>query len=394
MEKIDNNLFTTAIILAAGSGERFGGSVRKQMTLLAGKSILHRSVEAFYYCNEISAIVVVINPEDAELVKNDLLFASKKIHAIVNGGEDRASSAKKGFFAIPNVTKYVAIHDAARCMIDSGSISDVVKKAYETGAASAASLVTDTVKKIESGKITSTISRDDLVLAQTPQVFSKELYESALSDNCHGYYTDDNMLVEKKGISITPVFLNCPNIKITTRSDLDFAKFLISKKEKTSTPEYRIGHGYDVHRLVEGGKLILGGVDIPFEKGLLGHSDADVLLHAIMDSLLGAVGSRDIGQHFPDSSEEYLGISSLILLKKVSEVVSTNGCEIVNIDATVILQLPKLAGYIDEMKINIANALGISPEQINVKATTEEGLGFTGRGEGIKAEAVSLVRKK
>lgn len=393
MKKTDN-LFTTAIILAAGNGERFGGSVRKQMTLLEGKSILHRSVEAFYDCDDITAIVVVIRPEDAEMVKNDLLFASKKIHAIVYGGDDRASSAQKGFLAIPNETKYVAIHDAARCMIDADSISNVVKKAYETGAASAVALVTDTVKKLESGKITSTVPREDLVLAQTPQVFSKKLYESALSENCVGYYTDDNMLVEKIGVSITPVFLNCHNIKITTKSDLDLAQFLLSRKEATPPAEYRIGHGYDVHRLVVGRKLILGGVDIPFEKGLLGHSDADVLLHAIMDSLLGAVGSRDIGQHFPDSSEEYLGVSSLVLLKKTSEIVIAKGYEIVNIDATVILQLPKLAGYIDEMKINIANTLGIFTEQINIKATTEEGLGFTGRGEGIKAESVSLVIKK
>lgn len=393
MKKTDN-LFTTAIILAAGNGERFGGSVRKQMTLLAGKSILHRSVEAFYDCDDITAIVVVIRPEDAETVKNDLLFASKKIHAIVHGGDDRASSAQKGFLVIPNETKYVAIHDAARCMIDADSISNVVKKAYETGAASAVASVTDTVKKLESGKITSTVPREDLVLAQTPQVFSKKLYESALSENCDGYYTDDNMLVEKIGVSITPVFLNCPNIKITTKSDLDLAQFLLSKKEATPPAEYRIGHGYDVHRLVVERKLILGGVDIPFEKGLLGHSDADVLLHAIMDSLLGAVGSRDIGQHFPDSSEEYLGVSSLVLLKKTSEIVIAKGYEIVNVDATVILQLPKLAGYIDEMKINIANTLGISTEQINIKATTEEGLGFTGRGEGIKAESVSLVIKK
>lgn len=393
MKKTDN-LFTTAIILAAGNGERFGGSVRKQMTLLAGKSILRRSVEAFYDCDDITAIVVVIRPEDAGMVNNDLLFASKKIHAIVYGGDDRASSAQKGFLAIPNETKYVAIHDAARCMIDADSISNVVKKAYETGAASAVASVTDTVKKMESGKITSTVPRKDLVLAQTPQVFSKKLYESALSENCDGYYTDDNMLVEKIGVSITPVFLNCPNIKITTKSDLDLAQFLLSRKEATPPTEYRIGHGYDVHRLVVGRKLILGGVDIPFEKGLLGHSDADVLLHAIIDSLLGAVGSGDIGQHFPDSAEEYLGISSLVLLKKTSEIVIAKGYEIVNIDATVILQLPKLAGYIDEMKINIANTLGISTEQINIKATTEEGLGFTGRGEGIKAESVSLVIKK
>ena len=158
--------------------------------------------------------------------------------------------------------------------------------------------------------------------------------------------------------------------------------------------DFRVGHGYDVHRLTEGRRLILGGVEIPYEKGLLGHSDADVLLHAIMDALLGAIGMGDIGRHFPDSSDEFLGISSLSLLIRVKAILDREGFEISNIDSTIVLQRPKVAPYIDAMRENIAFALKIDKERVNVKATTEEGLGFTGRGEGIASHAVCAVYKK
>lgn len=158
--------------------------------------------------------------------------------------------------------------------------------------------------------------------------------------------------------------------------------------------DFRVGHGYDVHRLTEGRRLILGGVEIPYEKGLLGHSDADVLLHAIMDALLGAIGMGDIGRHFPDSSDEFLGISSLSLLIRVKSILDREGFEISNIDSTIVLQRPKVAPYIDAMRENIAFALKIDKERVNVKATTEEGLGFTGCGEGIASHAVCAVYKK
>ena len=153
----------------------------------------------------------------------------------------------------------------------------------------------------------------------------------------------------------------------------------------------RIGMGYDVHKLVEGRKLILGGVDIPYEKGLLGHSDADVLIHAIMDALLGAVALGDIGKHFPDSDEKYKGISSLELLKHVSLLLQSKGYSIINIDSTIMAQKPKLAPYIDDMRKNIASVIGIDVDAVNVKATTEEGLGFTGEGLGISSNAVCLL---
>ncbi len=157
--------------------------------------------------------------------------------------------------------------------------------------------------------------------------------------------------------------------------------------------EYRVGHGYDVHRLVEGRKLILGGVEIPFEKGLLGHSDADVLIHAVMDALLGAAALYDIGKHFPDTDDDFLGISSLVLMRKVASLISEKGYRVVNIDATVILQRPKILPYISTMKSGIAKVLSVEEERVNIKATTEEYLGFTGSGDGISAHAVAMIEK-
>lgn len=389
--KLDKKGFTTAIILAGGSGSRFGSDTPKQLLNLCGKTVLQRTVEAFYNCESIDRIVIVARPQDTESVKKDLHFASDKIHAFTEGGNSRAESARKGFLSIPEGTDYVAIHDAARCMIASDDIELVLVKAYQTGAASAAKVINDTIKNVSSNVILGTVNREDLVAAETPQVFSVELYKKAIefSDDS---ITDDNMLFEKAGIPVSSVVLNHPNLKITTQSDLDYAEFLLRKNGPSD--DYRIGHGYDVHRLVQGRGLILGGVHIPFEKGLLGHSDADVLVHAIMDSVLGAAALGDIGQHFPDTDDRYRGISSIELLKEVKSIVDKAGFEIINVDATIIIQSPKIAPYIENMKTNISTALNISADRINVKATTEERLGFTGRGEGAKAEAVALVRKK
>ena len=180
------------------------------------------------------------------------------------------------------------------------------------------------------------------------------------------------------------------NIKLTTPEDIAYAEYVI---ERRGSVDIRVGQGYDVHRLVEGRRLILGGVDIPHSKGLLGHSDADVLVHAIMDALLGACGLGDIGRHFPDNSEKYKDISSLLLLKRVSELILNNGFSVMNVDSTIVIQSPKIAGYIDEMVGNISKILGIERGRVNVKATTEERLGFTGREEGICAHAVATVKK-
>ena len=201
------------------------------------------------------------------------------------------------------------------------------------------------------------------------------------------------MLVERLGAQIYAVDIGPTNVKITTRDDLTLAKNILTERGEGVVNGYRIGHGYDVHKLVEGRKLIIGGVEIPYERGLLGHSDADVLLHAIMDSLLGAAALGDIGRHFPDSSDEFRGISSMHLLTRVAELIRKNGFNVVNVDATLVMQRPKVAPYVPKMISNIAFALGIPEDAVNVKATTEEHLGFTGREEGASAHSVAMLVK-
>ena len=383
--------FVTAIILAGGSGIRMGGEITKQKITLCGESILHRSVRVFSECKEVDSIIVVCREEELSWARQELSDISK-LNSIISGGKTRAESANKGFSAITSGTDFVAIHDGARCLITRENIEEVIRAAYEHNAATAGAFVTDTVKLKNNGFIESTIPRDKLFLAHTPQVFSRDLYAKGIvasSDNeC---ITDDNMLVENIGARIFCVDTGKQNIKITTKEDLSHAEYII--KRRTGMSEIRVGHGYDVHRLVEGRRLVLGGVEIPHEKGLLGHSDADVLTHAIMDAILGACALGDIGCHFPDSSEEYKDISSLVLLKHVAELVKNKGYSIVNIDATVVIQRPKIASYIDAMIGNISKILNIEQGRINIKATTEEKLGFTGSEEGACAHAVAVVKK-
>ena len=229
-------------------------------------------------------------------------------------------------------------------------------------------------------------------LAERSYVDDRALYADALSKiGLDESITDDNIIIERLGEKIYPVETGRQNIKITTSDDLSFAEYIIERRGEMS--EIRTGHGYDVHRFAEGRRLILGGVEIAHSKGLLGHSDADVLTHAIMDSLLGACALGDIGRHFSDSDEAYKDISSMVLLDRVGEMIKSRGFSIVNIDATLVMQSPKVAGFIDEMVHNIAKILKIEQGRINIKATTEERLGFTGSEDGAAAHAVATVKK-
>ena len=343
------NYKTSAVILAGGSGSRMMSDKTKQFIDIAGLTVLERTLNAFDSSALISEIIIVARADETEDVKALLSRReyTKPIH-IAKGGNCRAESAKNGFDAIGDDVDFVAIHDAARCLITAEMIDKVVEKAHIYGAATAVCGVSDTVKTVDSnGRIISTIPRDIVFRAQTPQVFSKEIYERALN-SCTDLtkITDDNMLVEGIGVDIYAVDLGQSNIKITTKDDLMIAENILIERGEGGVFGLRIGHGYDVHRLVEGRKLIIGGVDIPYEKGLLGHSDADVLLHAIMDSLLGAAALGDIGKHFPDSSEEFHDVSSVYLLTKVAKMLKNEGFSVVNIDATVILQKPKIAPYV------------------------------------------------
>ncbi len=389
---MENQSYLTAIILAAGSGSRMGADTTKQKMNICGKSILWHSVKAFSDCLHVNSIVIVSRSDEIDWARAELSEFSK-IEAVVAGGNTRAESARLGFAAVSNKSGFVAVHDGARCLIRPRDIDAVINAAFIHGAATAADSVTDTLKYSDDGFIKNTVSRSNLFSAQTPQVFKAELYGQALAaSEADDGVTDDNMMMEKIGINVAVVITGKHNIKITTGDDLDYAEYILSGGGRMT--EIRTGHGYDVHRFAEGRRLILGGVDIPYEKGLLGHSDADVLVHAIMDSLLGACGLGDIGRHFPDSSREFKDISSLVLLARVKELVNNNGFEIVNIDATLVMQKPKIAEYIDKMTNNVAEILKIDRGRINIKATTEEHLGFTGRMEGVSAHSVANVKTK
>lgn len=391
MEK-SKKMNTTAIILAAGSGSRMGEKTTKQRLLILGESILFRSVKAFQNCKKVDKIVVVCREDELEWAREET-SCFDKIIAIIPGGKTRAESAKAGFDAVPDDCDFIAIHDGARCLVSEENISSVLDMAYMHGAATACTPVTDTLKAVSSDcLIDRTLSREGLYSAQTPQAFDRKIYASALEGaEIDNSVTDDNMLLEKMGYKIYPVDTGKQNIKITTAEDIEYAEYIILRRREMG--EVRIGQGYDAHRLAEDRKLVLGGVEIPFEKGLLGHSDADVLIHAVMDALLGAAALGDIGRHFPDSDEKYRGISSLLLLSEVEKKLTEKGYYIVNIDATVVAQQPKLSPFVEKMVNNIANILKIDSGRINIKATTEEGLGFTGRGEGICAYAVASIKK-
>lgn len=381
--KSDNKV--SAIIAAGGASTRMG--VNKLFVRLGQETVIEHTVKTFCQSDEIAEIVVCSRQEDiSEIERLVAPLADKKTIKVTKGGESRQQSVYAGVLACDKEAELICIHDGARPLVSQQVISDAIKKARQYGAATAAVPVKDTIKRHEGETITETLERSELLQIQTPQVFDKALYLDAYG-KAEKQFTDDCQLFESAGLPVAVSTGDYRNIKLTTADDILAAKAFLKKEDNT----VRIGHGYDVHRLVEDRKLILGGVDISCEKGLLGHSDADVLLHSIMDALLGAAALGDIGKLFPDSDEIYKGADSLILLGKVYEELKQRGLSVQNIDATVIAQAPKLSPYIDTMRKNIAKTCHTAVENISVKATTEEHLGFTGSGEGIAAHAVCLI---
>lgn len=368
---------TTAILVAAGASRRMGFD-KLSYRLPDGRTVLETSCAALAAHPAVRQVVLVAGANRPECER--IAAACPKPCCVVAGGETRADSVRSGLAAATGTL--VAIHDAARPFVSQAVITAALAAAARTGAAAPAVPVKDTIKIARGGQVAATPDRATLYAVQTPQCFSREAYLRAL-DTVTGaqarQVTDDCSLFELAGLPVTLTEGDYANYKITTPDDL--------KKEKTM----RIGHGYDVHRLVEDRKLILGGVEIPYEKGLLGHSDADVLLHAVMDAVLGAAALGDIGHHFPDTDPAYSGADSLALTRAVDGLIRARGYRVGNIDATILCQRPKLAPYIETMRQNIAGAFGIPVDAVSVKATTEEHLGFTGQGLGIAAHAVALL---
>lgn len=379
-----------AVIVAAGNSTRMGGTRSKVLEPLCGRPVLWYSLSAFSSCGEIGELAVVCREEDRaqfQAVIDGFLSEHRSAPKIflTTGGAQRQDSVCAGVGALSEKLEYIVIHDGARPLVSLDVISAVCADAVEYGAATAAVPSKDTCK-LGDGFVEATPPREKLYAVQTPQAFRRDLYLYALEKARQEgkTYTDDCQLIEATGGRVRLSRGDYQNRKLTTPEDLLIARALLGE----GSCNMRVGYGYDVHRLVEGRRLILGGVEVPFEKGLLGHSDADVLAHAIADALLGAAALGDIGHLFPDNDPCYEGADSMVLLSKVCALLRKHGFEIGNIDGTVIAQRPKLAPYISEMREKIAAACGISAGQVSVKATTEEKLGFTGAGEGIAASAV------
>ena len=368
----------TAIIVAAGASRRMGFD-KLSYRLPDGRTVLETSCALFAAHPAVDELVLVAGGNRPQC--EAIAAACPKPCTVVQGGATRADSVRSGLAAAKG--QLVAIHDAARPFAGAEIITAALQAAAESGAAAPAVPVKDTIKVADQdGKVVATPDRATLYAVQTPQCFDRALYLQALeavSGEKASLVTDDCSLFELAGLPVTLTAGDYANLKITTKEDL--------QKEKTM----RIGHGYDVHRLVEDRKLILGGVEVPYEKGLLGHSDADVLLHAVMDAVLGAAALGDIGQHFPDTDPAYKGADSLALTREVAKIIAAHGYKVDNIDATILCQRPKLAPHIPAMRRNIADAFGLPLDAVSVKATTEEHLGFTGEGLGIAAHAVALI---
>ena len=383
----------SAVLVAAGASTRMGFD--KLSVDLGGETVLHRSIRAFAQCPQVDEIVLVAGKNRA-FVEAQAADCKKPVQ-IVTGGATRAESAKNGVLAARGTL--VAVHDAARPFVSAAVIEAVLDAAKQCGAAAPAVPVKDTIKQAVRGdgktvpagcRVENTPDRSTLYAVQTPQCFDRAQYLAALEEldaEKARLVTDDCSLFELTGRPVQLTQGDYANRKITTREDLPRP----APKEET---KMRIGHGYDVPRLVEGRRLILGGVEIPFEKGLLGHSDADVLTHAVMDAVLGAAALGDIGQHFPDNDPAYAGADSLKLAQHVARILSEHGYGIGNIDATLLCQRPKLAPHIPAMRANLAEAFGLPVDAVSVKATTEEHLGFTGEGLGIAAHAVALIETR
>ena len=382
-----------AIVLGGGSGARMGAGRNKVLLPVAGESMLCRSVRAFHGLME--GLVVVIRREDRAEAKTQLRAAGLLDGVtMVDGGDTRQDSVANGLRALPAGCAYVAVHDGARCLVDEGTIRRAMAGAEEHGAAVAAIPCVDTVKQVDGqGFVTATPDRSGLRAVQTPQCFSLPLllraHEQARQDGFLG--TDDASLVEHLGQPVLLTEGSRRNLKLTVPEDIATAETWLGKEREAVL---RIGQGYDVHRLVEGRDLILCGVKIPYEKGLLGHSDADVALHALMDAMLGAMALGDIGKHFPDSDERYRGISSMTLLRHVDALLREHGARVRNVDVTIVAQAPKLAAFIPAMRAQIAEALALPMDCVSVKATTTERLGFEGEGLGISAQAVCMVGRE
>ena len=382
-------MYVSAILAAGGRGLRLGHSQPKQLLEIAGRPILERSVSLLQEHPDVDEVIVALPEELVQDPPAYLLNTSKPVR-VVAGGARRQDSVAAAFRLVSERADVVVIHDAARPFASRGLVARTIAAAAESGAALAALEARDTVKAVSGGVVNATLDRRTIFLAQTPQAFRRNVLRDALA--VEGDATDEAALAERAGHAVRIVEGEASNIKVTTPEDLVIAEAIGRGGKPARTG--RAGMGYDLHRFVEGRPLILGGVTIPFERGLAGHSDADAVCHAVTDAILGAAGAGDIGRHFSDTDPRWKGASSIDLLRRAVEVVHAEGLDVGNVDATVIVERPKLAPYIDQMRANLAAVLGVSIDRVSIKGKTNEGLGELGRGEALAVHAIALVRSR
>jgi 2-C-methyl-D-erythritol 4-phosphate cytidylyltransferase/2-C-methyl-D-erythritol 2,4-cyclodiphosphate synthase len=403
-------MHVTAIIAAGGRGARFGGARPKQLLSLDGRTLLERSVEAFLAHPSIDEVVVALPSDIVQDPPPYLLKAAKPLR-VVAGGTRRQDSVSNAFQAAAAASDLFLIHDAARPFVSADLIGRTIGAAARHGAAIAALEAMDTVKRVRPlapgpARVTApewdrasdgadhvvqeTLDRRTIFLAQTPQGFRRDVLAAAVALGQSGVEaTDEAALAERAGYAVHVVTGDPDNVKITTAEDLHAARRRVAPARTG-----RAGLGYDLHRLVPGRALVIGGVTIPSELGALGHSDADVVCHAVTDAILGAAALGDIGLHFSDTDPRWKDARSLDLLRRAVVLAAESGFEIGNVDVTVMLESPKLRSRIDEIRASLATVLGIGADRISIKAKTNEGVDAIGRSEAIAAHAIALLRSR
>ena len=420
-------LHVTAIIAAGGRGQRFGGAQPKQLLSVGGRPILERSVTAFLAHPAVDALVVALPQALLDDPPAYLLRTSKPL-LLVAGGDRRQDSVANAFRAAEATSDIIVIHDAARPFVSADLIARAIAAAAESGAVLAALQARDTVKLAlapsgaegrqaldgSNGEhrwlVKETLPRESVFLAQTPQAFRRGVLQTALDLGARDGFaaTDEAGLVERAGLTVRLVEGDASNIKITTPEDLPLAEAIARSsaqgEERAPFPQPardagkrpirtgRAGIGYDLHRLVSGRPLVLGGVTVPSDRGALGHSDADVVCHAVTDAILGAACLGDIGLHFPDSDPRWKNASSLDLLRQAAALAAERSLEVGNVDVTVILESPKIREYVDAMRAAVAGAIGVDVARVSIKGKTNEGVDAVGRGEAVAAHAIALIR--
>ena len=383
------------IIVAAGRGHRFGGEMPKQYFEVHQQPLVRHAVQVFLNHPAIDFIQPVIHPDDADILANAL--DGLDYQEPVAGGAARQDSVRNGLAALASsAPDYVLVHDAARPMVTLALIDRVIEALQDTPGVIPGIAVVDTLKRADdAGIITDSVSRDGLWRAQTPQGFKYADLLAAHRSVIGQELTDDAAVMEASGHRIAVVLGDEDNIKVTTPDDLMRMEEIMSddsaQAKPVRSPSFRIGSGYDVHKLGPGDHVTLCGVEIASERALIGHSDADVALHAVTDAVFGAIADGDIGSHFPPTNSQWRGASSDQFLAYACERMRERGFNLSNIDLTIICEKPKIGPHRDAMRARLAEIAQIDVSCVSVKATTTERLGFTGRGEGIAAEAVIII---